>query len=91
MYDTSGPIVGGIRSFRSLVAWISQKPLQYFACMFLAEKKKATQAANATCQLNTKYDILFKAPGFSYFAVIQGAMAWQLMDMMLNPQLARQM
>lgn len=38
-YDASGLIVGGIRSFRSLVAWIvTRNPCHSFACLFPAEK-----------------------------------------------------
>lgn len=61
-YDTTGLIVGGIRSFRSLVAWIvTGNPCNIFSACFQL-KKRSLQAANAACQLS----ILFKATDFSF-------------------------
>lgn len=74
-YDTSGLIVGGIRSLRSLVAWIvTRNPCNIFACLFPAEKKKPLQAANAVCQLS----FLFKATDFSFLAAFRRELTWEM-------------
>ncbi|KAH8123633.1 hypothetical protein LI328DRAFT_124970, partial [Trichoderma asperelloides] len=72
-YDTPGLIVGGIRSFRSLVAWIvTRNPCNILSACFQL-KKRPLQAGNAACQLS----ILFKATDFS-LAAFRGALTWQL-------------